>query len=114
MKCLESNKEDTANALEVLGLMQEENDTLKVQISTIRKEFDTYKEFAEDAKKKEKMAITVGNIIIPVATVPMIVAGSVLTATNNDYGKPVLYTGLGLLVGCEITWNGGHFVFHIW
>ena len=55
-----------------------------------------------------------GNILIPIATVPLIISGSILMATNNDYGKPMLYTGVGLLVGCELAWNGGHFIFKIW
>lgn len=114
MKCLESNKEDTANALEVIGELQEEKDLLKLQLNNIRLEFNQYKEFAEEAARKEKMAMTVGNVIIPATTIPMIIAGSILTATNNDYGKPILYSGLGLLIGCEIVWNGGHLIFHFW
>jgi hypothetical protein len=114
MKALISNKEDTALAITMVGELQTENGNLKNEINNIKVNFDAYKEYAEEQARKEKMAITMGNVMIPVVTVPMIVVGSVLTATNNDYGKPVLYTGLGLLVGCELVWNGGHFIFKIW
>lgn len=114
MKALISNKEDTALAITMVGELQAENGNLKNEINNIKVNFDIYKEYAEEQIRKEKRAIALGNIIIPATTVPMIIAGSVLMATNNDYGKPILYTGVGLLVGCELVWNGGHFIFKIW
>lgn len=114
MKALISNKEDTALAITIVGDLQLENKNLKNEINNIKVNFDVYKEYAEEQARKEKRAITLGNIMIPATTVPMIIAGSVLMATNNDYGKPIFYTGVGLLVGCELVWNGGHFMFKIW
>lgn len=114
MKCLESNKEDTANAIEIIGEMTEYENTLKLQINDINTQFSAYKEYTEECKKREKRAIIVGNIIIPITTIPMIVTGGILMAANNDMGKPVFYTGCGLLVGCEVVWNGGRFIFTLW
>lgn len=67
--------------------------------------------FLEIANKR---ALIATNIIIPVATIPMVFTGAILMVSNNDYGKPVFYTGLGLLIGCELVWNGGHLIFKIW
>jgi hypothetical protein len=114
MKALISNKEDTALAITIVGDLQLENKNLKNEIENINVQFKNYKEYAEDCIKKEEKAIIMGNILIPIATVPLIISGSILMATNNDYGKPMFYTGVGLLVGCEMVWNGGHFIFKIW
>lgn len=114
MKALISNKEDTALAISMIGELQEEKDNLKTEVKTLHEQFNAYVEFADSCIKKEKRAMIVGNIMIPATTVPMIVAGSVLMATNNDFGAPVLYSGIGLLVGCELVWNGGHFIFKVW
>lgn len=114
MKALISNKEDTALAITIVGELQAENGNLKNEINDIKVKFDAYKEYAEEQARKEKRAIALGNIMIPATTISMIVAGSVLMATNNDFGAPIFYTGVGLLVGCELVWNGGHFIFKFW
>lgn len=99
-KALESNKDDVSYIIdlfaEAYGEVQELNEYVAV------------------CKAREKRNEIMVNIMIPVATVPMIVTGGILMATNNDFGKPVLYTGVGLLVGCELVYNGGHFIFKIW
>lgn len=99
-KALESNKDDVSYIIdlfvEAYGEVQELNEYVAV------------------CKTREKRNEIMVNIMIPVATVPMIVTGGILMATNNDFGKPVLYTGVGLLVGCELVYNGGHFIFKIW
>ena len=114
MKALESNKEDTALAIAIIGDITEENNKIKEEAANLKKMTESLEEVVADYKKKQERANIVANIAIPVATVPMIISGAVLTATNNDLGKPILYTGLGCLVGCELVWNGGHFVLHLW
>lgn len=99
-KALESNKEDVDYIIELF--------------SETYAEVQRLNEYVAVAKKKERNNEIMINIMIPVATVPMIVTGGILMATNNDFGKPVLYTGVGLLVGCELVYNGGHFLFKIW
>jgi len=114
MKALVSNKEDTQEAIKIVGELTEENNNLKNELNNIKVDFEIYKEYAEEQKRKEKSAIVMGNVIIPISTVPMIITGAILMVSNNDYGKPVFYTGLGLLIGCELVWNGGHLIFKIW
>lgn len=114
MKALESNKEDTENAIIVIGNMQEEIETLTVQLDNAKSQFNYYKEYAEECLAKEKRSIIATNIIIPLTTIPIMVFGGVLLASNNDFGKPVLYSGLGLFIGCEVIYNGGHWVFKLW
>ena len=99
-KALISNKEDVSTAIAEMGVLYEQVKLLNEKI--------TYLEI------RQKRAFATTNIIIPITTLPMIITGSVLMATNNDYGKPVFYTGVGLLVGCEVVWNGGHFIFKLW
>lgn len=113
-KALISNKEDTALAIEIIGDITEENTKIKEENNNIKKINENLKEVIVDYEQKQKRTNAVVNIIIPATTVPMIISGAVLMATDNDYGKPVFYTGLGLLVGCELVWNGGHLVFHVW
>lgn len=99
-KALQSNKEDTSVAIEELG--------------NIFSEYQKYKELAANAENRLRRAYVTGNIMIPAISLPLIITGSVLMATNNDYGKPVLYSGLGALIGCELIWNGGHLIFKVW
>lgn len=114
MECLESNKEDTANAIVVIGELQVEVDELKEELTNAKLKFLAYEELQVNMEKRLNNAYTVGNIIIVSTTVPMIVAGSILMASGNEYGKPLLYTGLGSLVGIGIVWNGGRWLFKLW
>lgn len=114
MVALKSNKEDTANAIEIIGEMQEVNETLTVQLNDAKNQFEFYKEYAEECLAKEKRSVIATNVIIPLTTIPIMVLGGILMASNNDFGKPVLYSGLGLFFGCEIIYNGGHWVFKLW
>lgn len=114
MEALKSNKEDTSNAITVIGDMQEEIETLTIQLTDAKNQFSYYKEYAEECLVREKKSVIATNVIIPLTTIPIMAFGGVLMASNNDFGKPVLYTGLGLFIGCEITYNAGHFVFKIW
>ena len=114
MKALQSNKEDTELAIQIIGDITEENNKIKAEAENLRKLNNSLEEVLADYKNKQRRANIVANIAIPVATVPMIVSGAVLMATNNDYGKPMFYTGVGCLVGCELVWNGGHFVLRLW
>jgi hypothetical protein len=113
-KALISNKEDTALAIEIIGDITEENNKIKSENDNLKKLNEEFKEVVLDYEQKQKRANAAVNIIIPATTVPMIVSGAILMATNNDYGDMVLYTGLALFGGCEIIWNGGRFIFHIW
>lgn len=99
-EALVSNKDDTSTIISELGIVYEQVKSLSERARLL-----------EAMSKRANIAV---EIIIPITTVPMIVSGAVLMATNNDYGKPLLYTGVGLLVGCEVVWNSGHFIFHIW
>ena len=99
-KALQSNKEDTANAIEELG--------------NLYNEYLYYKELVALSEARLKKSYIAGNIIIPTATIPMMAFGGILMATNNDLGKPMFYTSAGLLLSCELVWNGGHLVFKLW
>lgn len=97
---LMSNKEDVSIAIQEMGILYE-------QLKLLNEKSTSY-------KKRFKRSFILGNILIPTTTLPLVVSGSILLAADNAYGKPVLFTGLGLLAGCEVVWNGGHFIFKFW
>lgn len=99
-QALESNKEDVSYLVDLFAETFEEVQRLENILA--------------QEKSKEKRTEVLVNVMIPTTTLPMIISGGILMATDNDLGKPVLYTGLGLLFGCEIVYNCGHFIFNLW
>ncbi len=92
---LNSNKEDTHEVISILGDMTEE-------ISKINKQKELTNKFIQ--------------IAIPTTTLPLIVSGVYLyfTTDEKDLGKLMMICGSGLLIGGELVWNGGKFIFKIW
>lgn len=100
-KALISNKEDTHEVISILGDMQEE--------------LDGYKIYLNEMEKKAKRTDLFVQILIPTLSVPMIANGIYLYANGNEnYGKICMYSGAIMLVGAELVWNGGKFVFKVW
>lgn len=99
-EALLSNKDDTGVAIAEIGRLSE-------QIRDLG-------ELASYYRKRARSSAIAANILIPVCTVPMVITGAVLAAGGNGLGQPVLYTGLGLLVGCELVYNSGRLVFRWW
>lgn len=99
-EALLSNKDDTGVAIAEIGRLSEQIRDLD--------------ELASYYRKRARSSAIAANILIPVCTVPMVITGAVLAAGGNDLGQPVLYTGLGLLVGCELVYNSGRLVFRWW
>ena len=92
---LTSNKEDTHEVISILGNMNEE-------ISKIN--------------EQKKLANKFIRIAIPTTTVPLIASGAYLyfATDEKDLGKSMMICGGGLLIGCELVWNGGKFILKIW
>lgn len=99
-EALLSNKDDTGVAIAEIGRLSE-------QIKSLDELVNYY-------QRRAKGSAVIVNVLIPAATVPMMVSGAVLAATNNDLGKPILYTGIGLFLGCELVYNSGRFIFRWW
>ena len=100
-KALISNKEDTHEVISILGEMQEE--------------LNNYKTYINELEKKAKYTDTFVQILIPTLSVPMIVNGIYLYANGNEnYGKLCIGSGVVMLVGAELVWNGGKFILKIW
>lgn len=100
-KALISNKEDAHEVISILGDMQEE--------------LDRYKIYLNEIEKKAKRADLFVQILIPTLSVPMIANGIYLYANGNEnYGKICMYSGAIMLVGAELVWNGGKFIFKLW
>ena len=92
---LNSNKEDTHEVINILGDMSEE-------ISKINKQKELANKFIQ--------------MTIPATTLPLITSGAYLYFTTNekDLSKLMMMCGGGLLIGGELIWNGGKFIFKIW
>lgn len=92
---LNSNKEDTHEVISILG-------DLSTEISKMNKQKELANKFVQ--------------IAIPTTTLPLIVSGAYLYfATNEkDLSKLMMMCGGGLLIGGELIWNGGKFIFKIW
>ncbi len=92
---LTSNKEDTHEVINILGNMTEE-------ISKINKQ----KELADKFIR----------LVIPTTTIPLIASGAYLyfATDEKNLGKLMMMCGGGLLIGGELVWNGGKFIFKIW
>ena len=92
---LNSNKEDTHEVISILGDMTEE-------ISKINKQKELTNKFIQ--------------IAIPTTTLPLIASGAYLyfATDEKDLGKLMMMCGGGLLIGGELVWNGGKFIFKIW
>lgn len=100
-KALTSNKEDTHEVISILGEMQEE--------------LNKYKIYINEVEKKAKRTDTFVQILIPTLSVPMIANGIYLYANGNEsYGKLCIGSGVIMLVGAELVWNGGKFILKIW
>ena len=92
---LDSNKEDTYEVINILGNMYEE-------ISKMNKQKEFINKFVQ--------------IAIPTTTIPLIISGVYLYFGTDEktLGKTLMCCGGGLLIGCELVWNGGKFIFKIW
>lgn len=99
-KALQSNKEDTSVAIQELG--------------NLYTEYQALQELVALSQKRLNHAYVAGNVIIPTIAIPLVIVGSILTYENNDYGKPVLYSSLGILGGAMLVWNSGHLIFKVW
>ena len=92
---LDSNKEDTHEVINILSGMSEE-------IAKINKQKELTNKFIQ--------------IAIPTTTLPLIASGAYLyfATDEKEFGKVLTASGCVLLIGGEIVWNGGKFIFKIW
>ena len=91
---LDSNKEDTHEVINILGNMTEE---------------------ITKAEKQKELTNKFVQIAIPTMALPLVASGAYMyfATDEKDLGKLMMMCGGGLLIGAEITWNGGKFI-KIW
>ena len=100
-KALESNKEDTSNAIGILGDMYVELENYKTELNLM--------------KWRNKNANNFVEISIPIMAFPLIGFGLYEYCSGNEnMGKIMMIVGTTSLIGCELVWNGGKFIFKIW
>ncbi len=100
-KALISNNDDMGVIIGELGDMTEE--------------LNEYKRYVNSLKTRMTRNEILINTIIPITTLPLVGFGIYdITNNNSTRGKVELYSGIGLFVGAELIYNGGHFIFKLW
>lgn len=113
-KALDSNREDTHNALIELGFAQEKIDTITIQKDILSQQIISMKELQAENEKRLKNCYTIGNITVPLVPIGLIITGACVYNSNNQLGKNLISAGGISLIGFELVYQGGHFVFRWW
>lgn len=109
---LEENIEHFKSALisnnEDLGTVINELGELSVELSE-------YKAYVNSLKLRMTRNEIIVNTIIPITTLPLVGFGVYDILNDNKVkGNFELYSGIGLFVGAELIYNGGHFILKLW
>lgn len=100
-KALLSNNEDMGFVIEELG--------------DLNKELNEYKLYVESVKDRMTRNEIMINALIPIISLPIAIFGTYDLYNNmTTRGKIELYSGIGLFIGAELTYNCGHFIFKLW
>ncbi len=111
---MDSNKEDTHNALIELGFAQEKIDAITIQKDILSQQIMSMKELQAENEKRLKNCYTIGNITVPLVPIGLIITGACVYNSNNQLGKDLISAGGISLIGFELVYQGGHFVFRWW
>lgn len=114
LKALESNKEDTQNAV---SLWCEAIISLKKAETNNNETLEKYNNLLELNTEKEKILKNrdmIVNILIPTLSLIPVGMGLLEYSNNTELAKKYIITGVGCFVGCELIYQGGKLVFRIW
>jgi hypothetical protein len=114
-KALESNKEDTKNAINLFGEALEYNSLILEENRKLKEDWQNHLKLDAENEKRFNNLYQFGNVIIPLIPISLFVTSGICYLNNNsDLGKGFLYAGCISLVGLEIVYQGGHFILKIW
>jgi len=114
-KALESNKEDTKNAINLFGEALEYNSLILEENKKLKEEWQNHLKLDAENEKRFDNLYQFGNVIIPLVPVTLLTASGIFYLNKmDDLGKGFLYAGCISLVGLEVVYQGGHFIFKVW
>lgn len=114
-KALESNKEDTKNAINLFGEALEYNSLILEENRKLKEDWQNHLKLDAENEKRFDNLYQFGNVIIPLIPISLFATSGICYLNNkNDWGKGFLYAGCISLVGLEIVYQGGHFILRIW
>lgn len=100
-QALISNKEDTSSLLILLGESKQDLQIIKEKIALV--------------EAREKRNTILMNIMIPtLSSIPIIIGGIEMANDNTDRGWNYIKVGAFTLLGAELVYQGGKWVFHLW
>lgn len=112
---MESNKEDTKNAINLFGEALEYNSLILEENKKLKEEWQNHLIIDSENDKRFNNLYQLGNIIVPLVPISLLAASGICYLNRKDeLGKNFLYAGCASLIGFEILYQGGHFIFKIW
>lgn len=114
-KALESNKEDTKNAISLFGEALEYNSLILEENKKLKEEWQNHLKLDAESERRFDNLYQFGNVVVPLVPVTLLTTSGILYLNNkDDLGKGFLYAGCISLVGLEVVYQGGHFIFKVW
>lgn len=95
-----SNKEDTSYMIALLGEAAEKAEKLEVRIHEL-----------EIQLKRNFWFSTIGISLMSLAPIAI---GAIEYSKGDVYGKDYMWAGLGLFIGAQLVYQGGHWLFKFW
>lgn len=118
-KALLSNKIDTENAIELFG---EAQDQLRIAIeenAKLKQEWKAHLELDAEIDKRFKNSFAVGTVTSALPGITLITIGMIKLSNVEDQDElkqswQYVTYGAIALVGVELVYQGGHWIFRIW
>lgn len=118
-KALLSNKADTENAIELFGLAQEQIEIISNEKEQLKKEWAMHLELDAEKDKRLQNSYIAGSVLSSLPGIALITTGLVYLSNIDDQiklqqGWQYITYGAVSLVGFELVYQGGHWLFRWW
>lgn len=101
--------------IEEISSAQEDTTTLTAQLDLCIALEKKQREEIDFLKRKDKNAYIYGNVLTPLPGLMLMTYGFIeMGKGNTDYGWKWFEAGAITLVGMEVVYQGGHWIFRIW
>ena len=81
----------------------------------LKEEWQDHLKIDSENEKRFNNLYQLGNIIVPLVPISLLTACGICYLNGKDeLGKNFLYAGCASLIGFEILYQGGHFIFKVW
>lgn len=89
-------------------------DDAKIKMALLTTQISFLNETIAYQEVKNKRAYITGNVIMPIIGIAGLVPSVYLITKGDELGYDLMMIDLGLTLGCELIWNGGHIIFKWW